>query len=68
MTKLSWVVFRCTNGGRHPEFYVMRNGEDGIPVVVDGCFLSFSEAQKYADWLNRKTGAEITREEAHIFP
>lgn len=67
MNKLPWVVFCCSNGGRHPEFFVIRNGEDGIPFAVDGCWLTFKEAQEYADLLNKKNGVEISREEAHVF-
>lgn len=71
MNKFPWVVFAHSIGcGHNAEFYFVRNGEDGIPVVIDGCLTEYKRAVEYVDWLNKKDGVVVIpglwQKEAHI--
>ena len=47
MDTAEWVVIPANDG-----YIVSRNGEDGIPEIVDHYYLERQQAEEIAEWLN----------------
>ena len=46
---MKWIVVPLRN-----EYVVARNGDDGIPEIVEHCYLERHDAEEAAEWLNKE--------------